>query len=145
LVEKDFDQTMIEATFTIFFEDPFWIGILEENYNNVKYMGKYIFGAEPSNTDLINFYLYNFVNMERVEVNEKIMHNKHYGYKKSITKAKRFQKDIGIKQSSKTLFQKAFEKEMKLKEKEKRQEEIIDEREKYEKRLDKKREKKKGH
>ena len=83
--------------------------------------------------------------MERIEVENNIIQNKHYGYKKSITKAKKSQKDNGIKQNSKILFQKAFEKEMELKEKGKRQEKIMDEQEKYEKRIEKRREKKKGH
>jgi len=136
---------VIEATFTIFFDDPFWIGILEENYNDKKYMGKYIFGTEPSNTDLLNFYLNHFANMERIEVKETIITNRHYSYKKSIVKAKKVQKDIGIKQNAKVIFREAFEKEMTLKEKEKRQEKIINEQEKYEKKVKKKREKKKGH
>ena len=35
----------VTSVFTIFFEDPFWVGILEENYNGINYMGKHIFGV----------------------------------------------------------------------------------------------------
>jgi len=136
---------VIEATFTIFFDDPFWVGILEENHNKANYMGKHIFGTEPSNTNLLSFYLNHFSNIERIEVKEETFGNKHYNYKKSLAKAKKSQKDIGVNQKSKALFQEAFEKEMTLKEREKRQEKTIDEQEKYEKRMAKKREKKKGH
>jgi len=27
----------VTSVFTVFFEDPFWVGILEENYNGINY------------------------------------------------------------------------------------------------------------
>jgi len=135
----------ITSVFTIFFEDPFWVGILEENYNGINYMGKHIFGAEPSNSELLQFYIYKFENIDRIKINETNVETKKMSFKKGINKSKKVQNKIGIGTKSQNLFKVAFEETMNIKKKEKRIEEIINKDEKYKKKLEKKLEKKKGH
>ena len=50
---------MEESIGTVLFDGQFWIFLLEKtNQNNELYVGKYTFGAEPTNNDLLEFYLY---------------------------------------------------------------------------------------
>jgi len=135
----------VSSVFTVFFEDPFWVGILEENYDGEKYMGKHIFGAEPSNSDLLQFCAHGFEKIKKIKVSEADVETKKVNYKKSIYKAKKTQEKVGVGTKSQKLFKVAFEETMKIKEKEKKIEELLDKEEKYQKKLKKKLEKKKGH
>jgi hypothetical protein len=55
----------MDAVFTIFFEDPFWVGVLESEDEGVLTVARYVFGAEPSNAELRFFMLYRFADMPR--------------------------------------------------------------------------------
>jgi len=49
---------MEESVGTVLFNGQFWIFLLERiNANNELYVGKYTFGSEPTNNDLLVFYL----------------------------------------------------------------------------------------
>ena len=49
---------MEETIGTILFDGQFWIFQLERiNENKELFVGKYTFGSEPTNNDLLNFYL----------------------------------------------------------------------------------------
>lgn len=41
--------------FTVYFESPFWVGILEVERNGVLYAARHVFGAEPSNQVIYEF------------------------------------------------------------------------------------------
>ena len=135
----------VTSVFTIFFEDPFWVGILEENYNGINYMGKHIFGAEPTNSELLLFYIYEFENIKKMQISETDMVIKKLNFKKSINKLKKTQNKIGVGTKSQNLFKMAFEKTMCIKKKEKKLEKIMNNEEKYKKKLEKKLRKMKGH
>ena len=135
----------VTGVFTVFFEDPFWVGILEENYNGINYMGKHIFGAEPSNSELLQFYIYEFEKIKKLKIGETDIETKKINFKKSMNKSKKTQGKIGVGTKSQNLFQRAFEETMETKKKERKIEELMDKDEKYKKKLEKKLEKKKGH
>jgi len=135
----------VTSVFTVFFEDPFWVGILEENYNGINYMGKHIFGAEPSNSELLLFYVYEFENIKKIQISETDIKTKKVNFKKSINKSKKTQNKIGVGTKSQNLFKKAFEETMNIKKKERKIDEIIYKEKKYIKKLEKKNERRKGH
>jgi len=145
LNNKNYEIKCVTSVFTIFFEDPFWVGILEENYNGINYMGKHIFGAEPSNSELLLFYVYEFENINKIKISETDIKTKKMNFKKSISKSKKAQNKIGVGTKSQNLFKMAFEKTMCIKKKEMKLEEIMNNEEKYKKKQEKKLEKKKGH
>ena len=145
LNNKNDEIKCVTSVFTIFFEDPFWVGILEENYNGINYMGKHIFGAEPSNSELLLFYVYEFENINKIKISETDIKTKKMNFKKSISKSKKAQNKIGVGTKSQNLFKMAFEKTMCIKKKEMKLEEIMNNEEKYKKKQEKKLEKKKGH
>ena len=45
--------------FTVYFESPFWIGVLEEEHEGVLYAARHVFGPEPSNETVYQFILHN--------------------------------------------------------------------------------------
>jgi len=108
-------------------------------------MGKHIFGTEPSNSELLLFYIYEFDKIDKIKVSETEMETKNMGFKKSLSKSKKTQIKIGIGKKSQNLFQKAFEKLMEIKKKEHRVKKNMDKEEKYRKKQEKKLAKKKGH
>jgi hypothetical protein len=145
LQNENYEIKCVTSVFTIFFEDPFWVGILEENYDEKNYMGKHIFGAEPSNSDLIQFYIYEFDKIKKIKISESNIEAKKMSFKKSLNKAKKIQDKKGIGTKSQNLFQKAFEETMDIKKKLSRAGERADKEEKYIKKQEKKLEKRKGH
>jgi len=145
LLNSDNDEIKrVTSVFTVFFEDPFWVGILEENYNGINYMGKHIFGAEPSNSELLRFYVYEFEKIKKLKISEKNIAGKKINFKKSMSKSKKAQNKIGVGTKSQNLYKLAFEETMDIKKKEKKIAEIINKEEKYKKKLERKIEKKKG-
>ncbi len=44
--------------FTVYFESPFWVGLLEEERDGVLYAARIVFGAEPTNQALFEFVLH---------------------------------------------------------------------------------------
>ena len=107
----------VTSVFTIFFEDPFWVGILEENYNGINYMGRHIFGAEPSNSELLQYYIYEFDNIKKLKIGVTDIETKIMNFKKSINKSKKAQSKIGVGTKSQNLFKKALEEAMDIKKK----------------------------
>jgi hypothetical protein len=55
------------AVFTVYFEDPFWVGLLESEDGGRLAVARHVFGAEPSNAELLQFMLYRFAAMRRSE------------------------------------------------------------------------------
>ena len=49
----------IKACFTVYFDDPFWVGIYERVYNNKLEVCKVTFGAEPKDYEVYQFLLQN--------------------------------------------------------------------------------------
>jgi hypothetical protein len=41
--------------FTIFFEDPFWVGVLVADRGDCRFVARVVFGAEPTNAELLLF------------------------------------------------------------------------------------------
>lgn len=60
----------MNAVFTIFFEDPFWVGVLESDDEGRLTAARHVFGAEPTNAELLEFMLYRFHLMPRVTAGE---------------------------------------------------------------------------
>ncbi|MET7637226.1 YjdF family protein [Streptomyces sp. NPDC005438] len=43
------------STFTVFFEDPFWVGVLEIDDPDGVRAARHVFGAEPTGPELLDF------------------------------------------------------------------------------------------
>lgn len=49
---------------TVFFENPFWVGLFERIENNSLYVAKITFGAEPKDYEVYGFILKNYYNLQ---------------------------------------------------------------------------------
>ena len=50
----------VHVTFTVFFEDPFWVGVLESTAEGKQKACKITFGAEPKDYEIHRFLLENY-------------------------------------------------------------------------------------
>jgi hypothetical protein len=55
----------MNAIFTIYFENPFWVGILESEDEGILIVARHVFGREPTNAELLHFMLYQYAHMQR--------------------------------------------------------------------------------
>jgi len=135
----------IISVFTVYFEDPFWVGLLEEYYNENHYVGRHVFGAEPSNARLLYFYLYQLPHIKKVKAEGGVADKKEIGYKRSIREAKKAQHAVGGISKAKEAYKREIENEKSVKTK--REKLIIAARNElaYKKIVEKKKKKRKGH
>jgi len=118
------------GSITIFFENPFWVGILERKYENQYEVARYVFGAEPSNAEILDLLKNHYDRFEfcrRIQDDENIEIIEK-SFKKKLHKAKKEQLQ-GCNNKSLKIFQAEFEriaignkKELSLKRKEKSKE-----------------------
>jgi len=55
----------MRAVFTVYFEGPFWVGVLESEDEGTITVARHVFGAEPGNAELLDFMLSGFHRMPR--------------------------------------------------------------------------------
>ena len=51
--------------FTIFFEDPFWVGLFVADRGDRRVVARVVFGAEPANAELLQFMRERFADLVR--------------------------------------------------------------------------------
>ena len=49
---------------TVFFEDPFWVGVFERNENGKLSVAKVTFGAEPKDCEILDFVLKHYYDLQ---------------------------------------------------------------------------------
>ena len=49
---------MAAITLTVFFEDPFWVGVVERQEGDTLHAARHIFGSEPSPPQVLEIVLY---------------------------------------------------------------------------------------
>jgi len=88
----------MEVKFTVFFEDPFWIGILEIIDNEKYKIGKVIFGSEPSAAEIYEFTKndYSKIKLNEIKIEDQEEITKQINPKRMIKLAKKQQEKIGI-------------------------------------------------
>ena len=53
---------------TIYFDDQFWCALIERCEDGKTYAGRHVFGAEPSNPEILNWMVYGFANVPLLPV-----------------------------------------------------------------------------
>lgn len=54
----------ISIKLTVFFEEPFWIGVFERTFEGEYQVSRYVFGAEPKDYEVYDFLLKQFYNLK---------------------------------------------------------------------------------
>jgi hypothetical protein len=137
----------MDGKFTVYFEDPFWVGVVEINDEGKIKIGKVIFGSEPSGADIYNFTKNEFHKIkfnETQTVDEKIIKNK-INPKRMIKLARKEQEKKGIGTKSQLAIKKIQENKKNEITKTKKEKKIEAMEKKYQLKQMKKKKKKKGH
>ena len=82
---------MDRMEFTIYFEKPYWIGICVRYTASCVFSSRHIFGSEPSNSEILDFYLNHFDKMKFINcsINDIKYASKKVSYKKSLHKGRK--------------------------------------------------------
>lgn len=136
----------VNGNFTLLFENPFWIGVFENEYGKKYEVAKVVFGPEPTDAQLYEFILKNYYSLPFGKTTlEKSSSSKEISYKRMQRKIKKEQskETIGTKAQNAIKLQhesNKAEKKSKAKLKKEQEEEL-----KFALRQKKKKEKHKGH
>ena len=135
----------ISGKLTIYFEDPFWVGIFERIENRKLSVAKVTFGAEPKDYEVLEFIYRNYYHLQFSTVVETVIKDTKKNPKRAQRDAKKQTLEIGIgtkSQQSLKLQQEQNKKERKVRSREQRESE---KQRLFELKQMKKREKHKGH
>ena len=140
------EGTMI-SKFTVYFEEPFWTGILEKNDNFGYTIGKVVFGKEPTDAEIHEFSLtkYSDINMENSNDETAGPVIKKMNPKRIQRLVIKEQKKIGIGTKARETLKKVTEMKKAVKKKETKLKNDLIKDLKFRIRQDKKKKKLKGH
>lgn len=130
---------------TVFFENPFWVGVFEVIANGKLSAAKITFGAEPRDCEVYDFILKHYYNLQFSPAVTVDADEKHINPKRMQREIKKQMTDIGVgtkSQQALKLQYEQFKTECKKKSREQKQEEKD---RLFELKQLKKREKHKGH
>ena len=130
---------------TVFFEDPFWVGIFERIENRKLSVAKVTFGAEPKDYEVLEFINRNYYHLQFSPAVETIVKDTKKNPKRAQRDAKRQTLETGIgtnSQQALKLQQEKNKQERKVRSREQRE---AENQRLFELKQMKKREKHKGH
>ena len=134
----------IAGKLTVFFDNPFWIGVFECVEKNKLSVCRVVFGAEPKDYEIYDFILKNYKNLKfgsSLEVKVKKIKNNPKRLQREVKKQS---KQVGIGTKSQLALQKQRE-EMKLeRKKESKQIRELENRRKFELKQEKRKQKHRG-
>lgn len=134
----------ITGQLTVFFDDPFWVGVFERIEENKLSVCRVVFGAEPKDYEVYDFILKNYSNLKfsssiKVEVKKGIANPKRLQ-----REARKQSKQVGIGTKSQLALQQQRE-EIKLERKTKiRQRRKLEKQKKFELKQEKRKQKHRG-
>ncbi len=130
---------------TVFFEDPFWVGVFERVHNGRLSAAKATFGAEPKDYEIQDFINRNYYRLQFSPAVKTVIKDVKKNPKRAQRDAKRqtLEKGIGTKSQQALKLQQEQNKELR-KERSKREREAENDR-LFEMKQQKKKEKHKGH
>ncbi|WP_123052928.1 YjdF family protein [Clostridium sp. JN-1] len=133
---------------TVFFNEPFWIGIFEEYENNGYKVCKVTFGAEPKDEEIYQFILKEFKNLKFSSImnasNEKLV-TRRENPKRMQRKIRKETKNEGTGTKSQIALKKQYEENKLINKKNNKERKIEMEERKFQLKKMKKKEKHKGH
>ena len=135
----------IVGKLSVFFEDPFWVGVFERIEDGKLSVAKVTFGAEPKDNEVYLFVLKHYYDLQFSPAVKAAVKEKHINPKRMQREIKKQIADTGIgtkSQQALKLQQEQFKTERKKKTREQKQ---ADEERLFELKQQKKREKHKGH
>lgn len=136
---------MSKVKCTVFFEEPFWVGVFERNEDGKLSVAKVTFGAEPKDCEILDFVLKHYYDLQFSSAVETVV-------KETKKNPKRVQRDVR-KEMKKTGIGTKSQQALKLQQEQNKQQRKVENRErnlakaqrKFELKQKKKKEKHRGH
>lgn len=98
-----------ETTLKVFFEEPFWVGVFERTEGRKLSVCKVIFGAEPTDAQILRFVLHHFDDLKfskPVKVSQK---KKAYNPKRRSRELRKQLRNVGIGTKSQQILKQQYE------------------------------------
>ena len=100
---------MNKSKFTVFFDEPFWVGIFERIEGSKLSVCKITFGAEPTDAEIYNFLLANYNRLKFSKPVKTEQKQKADNPKRRIRNAKKMLENKGIGTKSQQALKKQYE------------------------------------
>ena len=134
----------ITGQLTVFFDDPFWVGVFERIEGNKLSVCRVVFGAEPKDYEVYDFILKNYSNLKFSSSIEVEVKKENANPKRLQREARKQSKQGGIGTKAQLALQRQRE-EMKLERKtQSRQRRELDKQRKFELKQEKRKQKHRG-
>lgn len=139
-------MSYVKLKFTVFFEGPFWIGLIEKMEENHYQTAKIVFGSEPKDYEVHDFILKNYFNIKFSNPiqNEKVKEKK-INPKRLQRKIKKELENIGIGTKAQRALKEQYSENKKERKKISKKYKEEQKKIKFELKQKKKKEKKNGH
>ena len=139
------ERSRIESKLTIYFEDPFWVGVFEELDGDKLSVCKAVFGVEPTDAEIYEFILRHYFHLRFSVPIKTEIRQKADNPKRRQRNARKQLENTGIGTKSQQALKKQYE-ENKIKRKQLSREQIEAEKQRqFELKKHKRKEKHRGH
>ena len=138
-------ERSVESKLTIYFEEPFWVGVFEELDGDKLSVCRMVFGAEPTDAEIYDFILKHYYHLRFSAPVKAEIKQKADNPKRRQRNARKQLEDTGIGTKSQQALQKQYEEnkaERKIKKREQRE---AEKQLQYELKQQKRKEKHRGH
>lgn len=135
----------VRSKLTVFFEEPYWVGVFERIEGGKLSAAKVTFGAEPKDYDVYDFILKHYYELQYSPAVEAVVKDTAKNPKRMQREARKQTQETGIgtkSQQALKLQQEQFKTERKVKS---REQKLAEAEHQFELRQQKKKEKHKGH
>jgi hypothetical protein len=136
----------MEGKLTVYFDDPFWVGVFERNDEEGYHVSRVVFGAEPTNAELYGYIQREYKSLDfgkPINTQVTIVRKKNFKRMQREVRKQVYEEGVGTKaQQAMKLQMELNKKEHKVDSREKREEkEIL----KFKLKQEKKKDKHRGH
>lgn len=130
---------------TVFFEEPFWVGIVERIDNGKLSVCRIVFGAEPRDYEIYHFVLHNYYRLQFSPAVAAVEKERHFNPKRRQREVKRQLEQSGIGTKSQQALKLQQEQNKTVRRQISREQKLAKEERLFELKQQKRREKHKGH
>ena len=138
-------MTQIESKLTIYFEEPFWVGVFEELDGDKLSVCRMVFGAEPTDAQVWEFILANYRRLRFSAPVKAEQKHKADNPKRRQRNARKQMEDSGIGTKSQQALQKQYEENKTERKRTTREQREAEKQRQFELKQQKRKEKHRGH
>ncbi|MFN8433271.1 MAG: YjdF family protein [Anaerolineales bacterium] len=136
----------MKAKLTVFFEDPYWVGVFEREDEKEYQVARAIFGSEPTDAELYEFLQANYHKLEfSRSFQGEIQLERKVNFKRKQREVRKQAKENGIGTKAQQAIKQVMEESKKERKQDSRQQRREEEKLKFVLKQEKKKEKQKGH